>query len=56
MEVHFGGGPLGIFKMNSFPLGYLETRVGKSKMKRSTFVTIGLVILDVILGGLSVVL
>jgi hypothetical protein len=47
---------LGIFKMNSYQLGYLETAVGKYKIKRSTFVTIGLVGLDLVLGALSVAL
>jgi hypothetical protein len=47
---------LGIFRMNSFPLGYLETRITKRKIRRATFVTIGLVILDLLLGCLSVFL
>ena len=47
---------LGIFRMNSFPLGYLETRIMKRKIRRATLVTVGLVILDLILGCLSVFL
>jgi uncharacterized membrane protein (DUF485 family) len=47
---------LGILRMNSFPLGYLETRVTAKKIRRATLVTIGLVALDLILAGLSVFL
>jgi hypothetical protein len=47
---------LGILKINSFPLGYLETRVTKRKIRRSTFVTVVLIALDVTLGLLSVFL
>ena len=47
---------LGIFRMNSFPLGYLETRITKRKIRRATLVTVGLVILDFMLGCLSVFL
>jgi hypothetical protein len=47
---------LGILKINSFHLGYLETRVTKRKIRRSTFVTVALIALDVTLGVLSVFL
>jgi hypothetical protein len=49
---------LGIFRMNSFPLGYLETRISimKKQVRRATLVTVGLVALDVVLGCLSVLL
>ena len=47
---------LGIFWMNSYPLGYLETRVTAKKIRRATLVTIGLVALDLLLGCLSVFL
>jgi hypothetical protein len=47
---------LGILKINSFPLGYLETRVTKRNIRRSTFVTVALIALDVTLGAMSVFL
>lgn len=47
---------LGFLKMNAFPLGYLETRITKRQIRRSTFVTVVLIALDVTLGLLSVFL
>lgn len=47
---------LGILKINSFPLGYLEARITKRNIRRSTLVTVTLIALDVTLGLLSVFL
>jgi hypothetical protein len=50
------GAALGIFWMNTNRLGYLETRVTKKQIRRATFVTACLAILDILLGCLSVFL